>query len=280
MMKNFVEVLQSLAPEIRKVLNKIPKQGFDRLPPDWLHWQIIERFKVLKYAEIIGGSNVLEIGCGPHAIATVALALLVGDAGRVIALDRGKWENFWKIMEQSNLSSRVIPFQGDARELPFPFPCFDLVACIHGVRSFDNRGAVVSAVREMLRVTEDRVFLAESSPIAKNKAQEAHLVMYNLRRPTFLALGHEDWGDIPYFTPEEMEEIVKEAGAARVDVKLVDVDMSHHLAYFPLEAIEKIQDEGLRCSLKEKWMKALDMLESYGEEHPPVVIVNAWKATS
>ena len=95
-----------------------------------------------------------------------------------------------------------------------------------------------------------------------------------------MALGHEDWGDIPYFTPEEMKKIVEEAGAARVNVKLVDVDMPHHLAFFPSEYIDKIQDEGLRCSLKEKWMKALDMLERYGEEHPPVVIVNAWKTSS
>jgi len=278
------DVLQSLDPEIRRVLNKIPRFEPDnlhsRLSPDWLHCQIIERFKVLKYAEVVEGSNVLEVGCGPQAIATVALALLVGDAGRVVALDRGRWDSFWKIMEQVGLPSRVIPFQGDARELPFPFPCFDLVACIHGFRSFDNRETVINAVREMLRVTKDKVFFAESSPIARNKAQEAHLAMYNLRRPTFLALDHEDWGDIPYFTPKEMEKIVKEAGAAKVDVKLVDVNMPHHLAYFPLETIEKIQDEETRYSLKERWMKALDMLERYGEEHPPVVMVNAWKMAS
>jgi len=33
----------------------------------------------------------------------------------------------------------------------------------------------------------------------------------------------------------------------------------------------------LACSLRERWIKALDMLERDGEEHPPVVGVNAWK---
>jgi hypothetical protein len=60
--------------------------------------------------------------------------------------------------------------------------------------------------------------------------------------------------------------------------KLVDVDMPHHLAWFPAEMIEKIQDKKIRENLKRKWKKALRMLERYGEEHPPVVIIHAWKS--
>jgi len=29
--------------------------------------------------------------------------------------------------------------------------------------------------------------------------------------------------------------------------------------------------------LKQKWEKAKRMLNKYGEEHPPVIIINAWK---
>lgn len=183
-MKRYNEALQSLNPEFRKILERIPKKGLQRLPPDWLHWQILERFAILEYADISKGSNVLDVGCGPHAIATIALAALVGEGGRVVAVDRGRWWGFWENLEQSGLSSRVIPLQEDARRLPFPFSCFDLVACVHGMRSFDNREAAVEAVKEMLRVTKERIFIAESSPIARNRAQEAHLAMYNLRRPT------------------------------------------------------------------------------------------------
>ena len=233
---------------------------------------------VLREAEVNKGSNVLEIGCGPHAIATVALAILVGKGGRVVALDRGRWERFWEIIKESDLKSRVIPVEENARKLSFPYSCFDLVVCLHGIRSFANRFAVVATVNEMLRVTKERIFLAESSPIARNSAQQAHLIMYNLRRQIFLALGHADWGDMPYFSPEEMKNIVEEAGAAKAEVKLIDVSMPHHLAYIPPEYIEKVKDKKAREDLKKKWKKALQMLEKYGEEHPPVVIVNAWKS--
>ncbi|MFQ6064352.1 MAG: class I SAM-dependent methyltransferase [Candidatus Bathyarchaeia archaeon] len=77
----------------------------------------------------------------------------------------------------SGLQRRIIFIQEDARKLPFPYSCFDLVACVHGTRSFDNREAIVEAVKEMLRAAKERIFLAESSPIAKTEAQKAHLRM-------------------------------------------------------------------------------------------------------
>ena len=108
-MKNYDEAFQSLDPKFES----IPKVGFRRLPPDWLHWQILERFEILKHADIREGSNILEIGCGPHAIATIALATLVGENGRVVAVDLGRWGNLWKILKQSGLASRVIPLHED-----------------------------------------------------------------------------------------------------------------------------------------------------------------------
>lgn len=279
MERRIENALSKLDPGLKRVIERIqPCQPHPRLPTNWLHWQIIERYMVLREVEVNKGSNVLEIGCGPHAIATIALAILVGKGGRVVALDRGRWGRFWEIIKESDLESRVIPVEEDARKLSFPYSCFDLVVCLHGIRSFANRFAVVATVNEMLRVTKERIFLAESPPIAGNSAQQAHLTMYNLRRQIFLALGHADWGDMPYFPPEETKNIVEEAGATKTEVKLIDVDMPHHLAYFPPKYIEKIKDEKAREDLKKKWKKALQMLEKYGEEHPSVVIVNAWKS--
>jgi len=277
-LKIYDEALEGLRPDFRRVFERIPKkEDLDRLPPNWFHWQLLERLAALKYANIVEGSNILEVGCGPHAIATIALAMLVGEKGRIVAVDIGRWGYFWEILNQSGLSSRVFPLQEDARKLPFPFPCFDLVACIHGVRSFEDRESAVKAVKEMLRVTKERVFIAESSPITKNKAQEAHLAMYNLRHPTFLALGRGDSGDLPYPTPEELRKIAMDAGASKIEMEIVDIDMPHHLAYFPLSYIEKIKDETIRNNLKERWTKALKMLDEQGEEHPPVIVLNAWK---
>jgi ubiquinone/menaquinone biosynthesis C-methylase UbiE len=278
--RSFKEVLKETGPELKEVVERIPRyQPHPRLHPEWLRSEIVERYLVLEHAGLVEGTNILEIGCG-QGIATIPLALLIGESGRVVASDRGRWRNFWDLVRASGLQSRIIPIQEDARKLPFPYSCFDLVACVHGIRSFDNREAIVEGVKEMLRVAKERIFLAESSPIAKTEAQRAHLRMYDLRRPIFLAQGHEDFGDLHYFPPEDLKGIIEEAGAVKVDVKLVDVNMPHYLAYLPPKFIEKIEDERVREDLKTKWTEALEMLDKHGEEHPPVVVVNAWKRNS
>jgi len=236
---------------------------------------MLERWKILKEANIKPGSNVLDVGCGPHAIATITLAIIVGDKGRVVALDRGRWGEFNSIVEASGLQQRIIPLQEDAQNLPFPYPCFDLVVCIHGIRSFDDRDTLVQSVKEMRRVSRGGVFLAESSPIVRNMAQKAHLKMYNLRRPVYQALGREHWGDVPYYSEAELEAMVKEAGASHIEVKLIDVDLPHHLAWFPLEMVEKIHNAKIRSELDKRWRNADKMLEKYGEEHTPVIVINA-----
>ncbi len=278
MKSSYANALKDLDPEYRKILKRIPKKSMHpRLPSDWLHWQVLERFAVLKYADIHEGMTILEVGCGPHAIATMALAALVGEKGRVLALDIGRWKDFWIIAKESSIAFRIIPIQEDARELPFPFPCFDLVTCVHGVRSFDSRESILKVMKEMLRVTKERIFIAESSPIAKTKAQEAHLAMYNLRHSIFSALGHPEYGGIHYLTPEELRTIAKEAGAKKIVMDIIDVRMPHHLAYLPLDYIRRIKNKTIREDLEKKWHQALRMLDEYGEEHPPVILITCWK---
>ena len=278
MKKSIDEVLKGLSSELLIILKRIGTyQPHPRLPADWYQWQIAERHMILKYAKIASGANVLEIGCGPQAIATIPLASLVGEKGRVVALDRGRWGDFWKLIEKSGVENRVIPLQDDARKLPFPYSCFDLPVCIHGIRSFENRKTCVEAIGEMLRVSKERIFIAESSPIARNMAQKAHLVMYNLRRTVFLAMDRPEAGDIPYFSQNDLVEIVKEAGSMKIDAKLVEVNMPHHLAWFPPEIFDKIKDKAKRENLRRKYVKAEKMLDKYGEEHPPVIVINAWK---
>jgi len=252
-------------------------QPHPRLPPDWFQWQIAERHMILKHAKIVFGANILEIGCGPQAIATIPLASLVGENGRVVALDRGRLGDFWKLIERSGVKSRVIPLQDDARKLPFPYSCFDFTVCIHGIRSFENRKACVEAIGEMLRVSTGRIFIAESSPIARNMAQKAHLTMYNLRRRVFLTMNRPELGDIPYFSQNDLVKIVKEAGAWKIDTKLIDVNMPHHLAWFPPELLDKIKDKARRENLRREYLKGEKMLDKYGEEHPPVIVINAWR---
>lgn len=281
MKKSIDEVLKGLSSELLIILERVGTyRPHPRLPPDWFQWQIAERHMILKYAKIASGANVLEIGCGPQAIATIPLASFVGENGRVVALDRGRWGDFWKLIGKSGVKSRVIPLQDDARKLPFPYSCFDLPVCIHGIRSFESRKACVEAIGEMLRVSKERIFIAESSPIARNMAQKAHLVMYNLRRTVFLATGHPEAGDIPYFSQNDLVKIVKEAGAMKIDAKLIEVNMPHHLAWFPPEIFDKIEDKTKRQNLRREYVKGEKMLDKYGEEHPPVITIDAWKKKS
>jgi len=77
--------------------------------------------------------------------------------------------------------------------------------------------------------------------------------------------------------PEELRTIAIEAGASKVDIRLIDVCMPHHLAYFPFDAITEIKDEAVRDDLERGWQKALEMLDEYGEEHPLVIVMDCWK---
>ncbi len=183
------------------VLSKIPLRNEPPLPPDWLHTEMLERFRVLMHASLEEGMNVIEIGCGPHALATVPLVYLVGDTGRVVAVDRARWRFFEEIVVAAGLKKRIIPLRTDARSLPFPYRIFDLAVLVHGIRSLENEENIVRIVSEMLRVA-DTVFIAETLPVARNERQRAHLELYNLREEIFEALyGRKD--DIHYFPLRE-----------------------------------------------------------------------------
>lgn len=251
----------------RDVLSKIPPRNEPPLPPNWLHIEMLERFRVLRFAHLEEGMNVLEIGCGAHAITTVPLAYLVGETGRVVAVDKARWRFFEEITSAAGLKHRILPMKLDARELPFPFKAFDLAVLIHGVRSLKNEETIVQVISEMLRVS-DRVFIAESLPIANNERQRAHLEMYNLRQEIFEALfGEKD--DLHYFPLEKLEEFVERAGGRIVESGAFEPNLPHYLAYIPREYVEQIKDEKKRAELLERWDRAYEKWKN-GAEHPPV----------
>ena len=266
-------ILKFVDDDFVKILMKIPPRREPYLPPYWLHIQMVERYKIFSYAGIKEGMNVLEIGCGAHAIATVPLAHMVGKYGRVVAIDIKRWTFFEEIIKSAGLQRRVIPIMFDATQLPFKYQCFDIGLIVHGIRSMRSEDNIVRIIKELLRVSS-QIFVAESLPIAKNKAQEAHIEMYNLREEIFEALiGEKD--DIHYFPLEKLVEMVKEAGGKIIDAKMIDVNLPHHLAFIPREYIEKIKDKRKREGLLRRWENAYRKLQKYGEEHPPVGIIKA-----
>ncbi len=251
----------------REVLSKIPLRDESPLPPNWLHVEMLERFRVLQHAPIREGMNVLEIGCGAHALTTVPLAHLVGETGRVVAVDKSRWRFFEEITSVTGVKHRIIPLKLDARELPFPFKAFDLAVLVHGIRSLKNENTMIKVISEMLRVA-DRVFIAESLPVANNEGQEAHLELYNLREEIFEALfGEKD--DLHYPTLEKLMELVEKAGGNVIESGTFEPALPHYLAYIPREYVEGIKDERKRTYLLKMWDKAYEKWKS-GAEHPPV----------
>ncbi|USH00689.1 methyltransferase domain-containing protein [Thermococcus argininiproducens] len=250
-----------------EVLSKIPLRNELPLPDDWLHIEMLERFRILQFAPIKPGMNVLEIGCGAHALTTVPLAYLVGETGRVVAVDISRWHFFEEITSSAGLRHRIIPLRVDARELPFPFKSFDLAVLVHGVRSLKSEETMIKVFAEMLRVAE-RIFIAETLPIAKNQAQEAHLEMYNLREEIFEALfGEKD--DLHYLPLESLKELIEEAGGRIIESGVFEPKLPHYLAYIPRKYVERIKNEKRRANLLERWDRAYEKWKR-GAEHPPV----------
>ncbi|MFQ6088325.1 MAG: hypothetical protein ACE5K0_05420 [Candidatus Methanofastidiosia archaeon] len=109
--------------------------------------------------------------------------------------------------------------------------------------------------REMLRVTVNEIFIATSLPIAKNKAQMAHLEMFKLRCEVFEKAYGEKM-EIDYLPKKDVGEIVEKAKGNIVESKVIETNLPHHLAYFPKKIIGKIKDEEGRKKLGRRWERA------------------------
>jgi precorrin-6B methylase 2 len=263
----------SLPTEETRVLRLAPTFSTPPLPPDWLATEMRERFCVLRRVRIDSGAFIVEVGSGPHAIATVPLAVRVGPKGRVVAVEPSRWAHFRRVVNACEMGDRIRPVRADGRKLPFPTRRFEVAVCLHGLRSLRDRTSMASVFREMLRVAQ-RVFVAESLPIAKNEAQRAHLAMYELRREVFTAAtGRPD--DIRYPTLSEVRAAVEEAGGRILASGTLDIDLPHALAYFPRTLIEGVQDEESRRRLLTRWDQAFELQRRFGTDHPPVGLVTA-----
>ncbi|HYU07313.1 MAG TPA: class I SAM-dependent methyltransferase [Thermoplasmata archaeon] len=235
-----------------------------------------ERFVVLLRVGIEKGESVIEIGCGPHGLATIPLSYGLGARGRVVAVEIGRWGLFADIARQSGLHGRIHPVQCDASRLPIRPGQVDRAVCVHGVRSLRDEGTIIRVVAEMLRVAP-LVTIAESLPIATTEAQRAHLQMYNLRAEIFeQVLGKKD--DIHYFPLERLVSFFHEAGGEVLSTETFDIHLPHFLAFIPRDYVAQIRNPRRRADLLARWDAAKEGLDRYGAEHPPVAIVTARRA--
>ncbi len=129
----------------------------------------------------------------------------------------------------------------------------------------------------MLRAAP-RVVLAESLPMARTNAQRAHLAMYDLREEVFLARsGRRD--DLRYVPLEGLARLAELAGGAVDHVATREVDLPHYLARFPRDLVEELPAGPERDALLARWDAAEKMRREFGEDHPPVGVVTARRAS-
>ncbi len=243
------------------------------LPPDWLVAEMVERYLIVQESGAGSGETVVEVGSGGQALATIPLAHRVGESGRVLAVERERWDRFREIVTASGFGPRIRPVRADARRLPFDAGTFRLATCIHGVRSLGDDEGCVQVFREMLRVAR-RLFVAESLPVGRTVAQRAHLRMYELREEVFFATtGRRD--DRRYRSIEDLRGLVERAGGVVEVCRTLEPDLPHALAFFPRSLVEAVPDPPLRGRLEDRWDRAVEELRRSGEDHPPVGVVLA-----
>ncbi len=265
--------LRRMGSDFQRIVAGIPTLPNPPLPDDWLASEMAERRLLLQHARINPGRRVVEVGSGAHALTTVPVAHAVGPQGRVVALERARWQHFREVVGASGLGPRVEALRADARWLPLSTEAADLALCVHGIRSLGHNGSCTQVLREMLRVAS-RIFLAETLPVARTPAQQAHLSMYGLREKVLLAsTGRRD--DLAYRPLAELCALVEAAGGVVEDRQTLDVDLPHALAYFPRATIDRVDDPADRADLSARWDGAFEQIRRYGEDHPPVGLVLA-----
>ena len=272
-MDRFARQLRATGPAFSRLIAMVPLLNNPPLVADWLRCEMLERHQVLQQVDIRSASTVLEVGAGPHAISTIPLAFELGPTGRLIAIERGRWNQFQRILSATRLHERIRAVTCDARRLPMRDDSADLGVCLHGVRSLGSDDGIIGVVREMLRVAP-RVLVAETLPLGETDAQRAHLAMYALREQVFFAIsGRRD--DLHYFPLERLIQLIERAGGRVRTSKIVRPDLPHALAYFPRELVETIPHQATREDLLARWDLAWAMLRRDGEDHPPVGLVEA-----
>ncbi len=73
---------------------------------------------------------------------------------------------------------------------------------------------------------------------------------------------------------DKLLDVVGKAGGNVTNWEILDTQLPHYLAFIPREYVEQIQDPGKKSILLERWDLAMKKLVLFGEEQPPVAVVN------
>jgi ubiquinone/menaquinone biosynthesis C-methylase UbiE len=170
---------------------------------------------LLGRAQPAAGEAVLDVACGTGVVAHLAGKRMA--EGRVAGLDL----NRGMLAVARALPSEGVPIEwieGSALDLPFPAGSFDLVLCQLGLQFFPDQGR---ALHEMHRVLSPsgRVALSVYSPIERTPGANAFALA--LDRAVGPNASKIKRGEHSFNAPDELQELLIEAGFANVEVRTV-----------------------------------------------------------
>ncbi len=230
-----------------------------------------ERLMLADKMDIDKDNSVLDVGCG-RGFFTVAAA---HKAKSVVGLDlmnglgrKGWWQRFNLTMRKLQLYNKVAGVKGNAARMPFKDETFSVATSVHAIRNFPDIETIQTAFKEMKRVTKKggRVIIAETLPSAKNKAQKAHIKMFNCK-------VKYSRGELPYLSKAKLENLLESAGLRISIIKTFDFNLSVAPPYFLLD-VARLPEEQRAKAVKE-YNEAVEAMKKHDETSPPTMVAEA-----
>lgn len=164
--------------------------------------------------------------------------------------------------------------RSNAQKLPFKDESFTVAIAVHSIRNFPNKQSIEEAIFEMKRVVTvgGNVIIVENLPIARTKAQEAHLQMIKCK-------VKYSSGEIYYFKKEELLRMFEKAGFKHrdIEIKILNYSLSATPPLFSL-SISSLNEKNEKKAQKD-YNEAIKMIRKWGEASPPVILIKAIKNT-
>lgn len=233
----------------------------------------MERIALAREMQLHEDDVTLDVGCGRGYFSIAAAKFsrflvgldLMNGYGR-----RGWWRNFRISMRELNLLNKVVGVRSDATFIPFKNSSFTLAVAVHSARNFPDKQSIERAIGEMKRVVAKRgkVIVVESLPVARTKAQEAHLQMFRCK------VKYTSW-ELNYFPAREWINMFRRVGFKTIEAKQLDYNWSATPPFFCLDASSLTERE--REEAQRAYDKAVNMIRKWGDASPLAILVKATK---
>jgi len=230
-----------------------------------------ERLMLADKMDIEQDDIVLDVGCGRgfFTIATAYKAKFVVSLDLMNGLGRkGWWQRFKLTMRKLQLCNKVAGVKGNAAKMPFKDETFDVASSVHAIRNFQDIKTIQDTFKEMKRVTKQGggVIVVETLPLARNKAQEAHIKMFNCK-------VKYSKGELPYLTKEELINLLKNSGLTISKIEAIDFSLSEAPPYFLLNAASAPEEQ--RAEAVREYNEAVEAMKKHDETSPPTMVAEA-----